>query len=307
MVLLPVTVGRGDISVSIQATGTVQPKNRLEIQPPISGRIEKVLVVEGDYVKKGTILAWMSSTERAALLDAARATGDAEVKHWEELYKATPLIAPLSGEIIARNIEPGQTVGSGTAVLVMNDYLIVKAQVDETDIGKIRVGQKAVIKMDAYPDQSIKAEVNHIAYEAKTSNNVTVYEIDVLPGNTPKFLRSGMTADVDFIISAKKNIVIVPEEAVTRQGTKATVLVPDRKNKGKSIARELKLGITDGKNSEVLHGLAEGDTILQYGIPELTRKKQQDSNPFMMRGPGGNRSTTRSGSGTRSGGGGRSH
>ena len=72
----PTKVTRGGLQVSILATGAVSPENRLEIKPPIAGRVEQVLVEEGQMVKKGDILAWMSSTERAAVLDAARAQGE---------------------------------------------------------------------------------------------------------------------------------------------------------------------------------------------------------------------------------------
>src|SRR3954470_5738623 len=84
-----VPVKRGDLQITVLATGTVQPENRLEIKPPIAGRIEQVLVQEGQNVKKGQLLAWMSSTERAAMLDAARSQGPAEVKKWEQLYRPT--------------------------------------------------------------------------------------------------------------------------------------------------------------------------------------------------------------------------
>lgn len=68
-------IENGNLEVTILATGTVQPENRLEIKPPVPGRIEEVLVKEGQVVKRGDVLAWMSSTERAALLDAARSQG----------------------------------------------------------------------------------------------------------------------------------------------------------------------------------------------------------------------------------------
>jgi len=70
-----VRVTRGNILASIPATGTVMPRNRLEIKPPVAGRVEQILVNEGHNVRKGEILAWMSSNDRAALLDAARAKG----------------------------------------------------------------------------------------------------------------------------------------------------------------------------------------------------------------------------------------
>ncbi|MGH7803131.1 MAG: efflux RND transporter periplasmic adaptor subunit, partial [Candidatus Binatia bacterium] len=182
-----VPVERGTIEVTALATGVVQPQNRLELKPPIAGRIERILVREGDRVGRGQILAWMSSLERAALLDAARAKGDAELAHWEELYKAAPLPAPIAGTIIARSVEPGQGVTTTDPVFVLSDRLIVKAQVDETDIGRIRIGEKASVTLDAYSDSKIEARVDHIAFEAVTVNNVTVYEVDVLPVTVPAF------------------------------------------------------------------------------------------------------------------------
>src|SRR3989339_238898 len=70
-----VKVTIGAISASIPSTGTVMPRNRVEIKPPVAGRIEDVLVNEGTHVRKGQIIAWISSNERAALLDAARTKG----------------------------------------------------------------------------------------------------------------------------------------------------------------------------------------------------------------------------------------
>jgi macrolide-specific efflux system membrane fusion protein len=71
----PVVVKRGNIRTVVLSTGTVQPENELAIKPPIDGRAEEVLVAVGDKVKKGQMLAWMSSSERAALLDVARSHG----------------------------------------------------------------------------------------------------------------------------------------------------------------------------------------------------------------------------------------
>ncbi len=281
-----VQVIRGDIQMSVLATGVVQPENRLEIKPPIGGRMEEVLVVEGQSVKNGEILAWISSTERAALLDAARAKGPGELTHWKDLYKPTPLIAPLDGMVIARNVEPGQTVTAQDAVLVMSDRLIVKASVDETDIGQIQLNQKAQITLDAYPGQMTSARVDHIAYEAKTVNNVTTYEVDVLPEAIPDFMRSGMTANVTFFIAERKDVLLVPAEGVNQEGKHAKVLVPDPSDKKGAVPHPVTIGITDGKKIEVLSGLKESDTILvpMMRIPHSSGVGQ--TNPFS---PYGNR------------------
>ncbi len=75
---------RGSIAIEFRETGTVSPRNRLEIKPQVSGRIEDVLVVEGQNVKKGEVIAWMSSTDRAALLDVTREKGEEEYRKWSD-------------------------------------------------------------------------------------------------------------------------------------------------------------------------------------------------------------------------------
>ncbi len=280
-----VQVKRGDLQVSVLATGVVQPENRLEIKPPVGGRMDQILIKEGETAKKGQILGWLSSTERAALLDAARAKGPGEVAHWEELYKPTPLIAPLDGVLIARNVEPGQTVTAQDAVLVMSDRLIVKASVDETDIGQIQLGQKARLTLDAYPDDKIGAEVDHIAYEAKTVNNVTTYEVDVLPKEKADFMRSGMTANVTFVVASKKDVLIVPAEGVNQADSRTMVLVPDPAGKKKPLAKEVTTGISDGKRVEIVSGLKEGESVLLQ-VLRVPRSGERQTNPFS---PMGNR------------------
>jgi macrolide-specific efflux system membrane fusion protein len=270
-------VERGNLQVSILSTGTVQPENRLEIKSPVAGRIDQVLVEEGNKVRKGQTLAWMSSTERAALLDAARARGPEEVRRWEELYKPAPIIAPLAGTIILRNVEPGQTITASDAVFAMSDRLTVKAQVDETDIAKIKLHQKADIILDAYPDQTLSAQVDQIAYEAKTVNNVTTYVVDVLPEKAPDFMRSGMTANVRFQQESKDNILLLPAEAIILSGGKSKVMVKTEE-RGHPEEREVELGISDGKRTEITSGLEEGDVVVRVDLSKM--EKQNSSNPF---------------------------
>ena len=260
----------GGIQVIITSTATVQPQNRLEIKPPINGRIDEILVREGQKVKVGEILAWMSSTERAALLDAARARGPEEIKYWQEVYKSTPLISPIDAEVIVSTDEPGQTVTSSEAVVVLSDHLIVQAQVDETDVGGIRVGQEAMISLDAYPKIKVNGRVDHIYYESKIVNNVTIYQVDIVPESVPEVFRSGMSATVNIIEKTKKDALLIPLEAVKRNSEGPYVLVSQGIDKP-PIERKIELGISDEKNTEVLSGLSEKDTILvknqKYALP----------------------------------------
>jgi macrolide-specific efflux system membrane fusion protein len=270
----------GSIRTFVSSTGTILPKNRLEIKPPVNGRIERILVKEGDEVKIGDILAWMSSTERAALLDAARGKGEQAVSYWETAYKPIPLIAAIDGEVIVEKIQPGQTVTASDPVMVLSDRLIVRAQVDETDIGKISLNKKAIISIDAYPDTKINSIVEHIYYESQTVNNVTIYEVDLVPEEIPKFFRSGMNASIDFIDQSSDNALLIPAEAVYKEKDVSYVLVKQGGD-AQPVRAAVKLGISDDKNAEVLSGITKDDIVIikskTYSLPKNTRGK----NPLM--------------------------
>lgn len=273
-----VKIERGDIEISILSTGTVAPKNRLEIKAPVAGRIDEVLVKEGQVVRKGQVLAMMSSTERAAMLDAARAKGAEELQKWSELYLATPVLSPINGTLILRSVEPGQTFTTTEAIFVISDRLTVQAQVDETDIAQIKLRSDASIALDAYPDQPMKAVVDQIAFDATTVNNVTTYVVNVAPDKVPEFMRSGMTANVTFKISSKRDILLVPNEAIKVISGRTTVNLQNAK--GEAITHDIETGISDGKMTEVLGGLAEGDRVLIAKVQLGSDSEKSGSNPF---------------------------
>jgi macrolide-specific efflux system membrane fusion protein len=282
-------VARGDVQVSIQTTGVIQPENRVEIKPPIAGRVEQWIVDQGKRVKQGEVLAWLSSTERAALLDAARAQGQAELEHWQTFFKPTPLVAPLDGVIIVRNVEAGQTVTQNDSVYVLSDHLMVKANVDETDIGQVKPGMEAQFNMDSYPNMNIEGKVVKIALESQTVNNVTTYEVDILPDQVPPVMKSGMTANVTLIVAEKKDVLVVPAEAVTRENGSSSVLVPGPSKKARGKPVEIETGLTDGKRYEVVSGLQEGDSVLiaSLSMKGAASSGEQQVNPLMPSRPRG--------------------
>ncbi len=289
------TVTREDIEELVLSTGTVQPENRVDIRSPINGRMEKVLVREGDRVKAGQIVAWISSVERAALLDAARAEGSDAVAYWETLYKPTPVIAPLDGTIIQRNIEPGQSFENTYQILVEANRLVVEGQVDETDIAQIKVGMPVEIRLDAYSKNPIPAKVLHIAFDSKVVNNVTTYVVDVLPEKEPDFMRSGMTANLKFYIDRKSGVLTIPAEAFrTLDGGRTVVQVRGPEDTVRE--KEVKLGLTDGKRVEVVSGLAENDVVLTLEVKRKERANRGGS-PFSPMGGGRPRKTSSAGSG----------
>jgi macrolide-specific efflux system membrane fusion protein len=273
----------GTIQTSISTTATVTPENRLEIRPPVNGRVDKILVKEGDYVKIGQTLALMSSTERAAVLDAARAQSKEQLAYWEEAFKPTPLLAPINGQVIVQTVQPGQTVTTNDAVTVLADRLIVQAQVDETDIGRVKLGQAAVVSLDAYPDTKVEGTVDHIYYESTLINNVTIYLVNIITKTVPAIFRSGMSANVDIIEQRKENILMIPLEAVKQDAEGSFVLISPKTGE-KPVKRRVQLGISDDNNVEVISGLETQDKIIiatQNYQP--SKNTEAGTNPFMPR------------------------
>jgi macrolide-specific efflux system membrane fusion protein len=295
-----VKVTQGTLRQVVQAAGNVQPLNKVSILPPISGRIDKILVMEGSYVKRGQILAWMSASDRAALLDTARSQGEDSVKYWEQAYKATPIVAPSSGLIIARNIVEGQTVSSDTDLYDLSDRLIVLGYVDETDLGKVHMRQPAEVTVEAYPDAPFKCSVSLIGHQAIKVNNVISYQVNLEPQKVPGELRAGMTANISFIVQQKDDVLLLPNFAVKGQqgGSIDLKVLTDPKKPAET--RTVQLGVSDGVRVEVVSGLDEGDTVL---VSSLDLPKAASGGPLSMSGSG-NQKGQGGGGGAGGGGGG---
>jgi macrolide-specific efflux system membrane fusion protein len=250
------------IEETVEATGSVVPDNRVEVKPAMSGRIEKLLVEEGAKVLQGQIIAWMSSADRAAILDGARAQGPEALKKWEDTYKATPVIAPLPGLIILKNVVEGQTVDQTVVIYAMSDVLIVQAQVDESDIGKIHIGMPARVILDSYPDKKVMGKVFDILYEGKNVSNVIQYSVKIRVDKVPDYYRSQMTANISFIVRKKEKALLVPASAVRDKDGVKQVLVPATEEGGRDTWQDVKTGIENDTSVEIVSGLNEGDTIL---------------------------------------------
>lgn len=282
-----VTVTSERLESSVEANGAVIPLNRIEVKPPIAGRVDRLLVDEGARVKAGEVIASMSSSDRAAVLDAARAKGPEEFKRWQDSYKATPILSPLAGVVILRNVVEGQTVDAGTVLYAVSDRLIVQAAVDESDIGKVTRGMPAHVVLDAYPDQKTVGTVTDILHEGKNVSNVITYGVKVSLGEVPDFFRSQMTATVRFIVAEKEDALVIPVAAVREgRGGRKRVLVPGPD--GKPEPREIETGLSAGDLVEVVSGLSEGDKVLlATGRWSPQRPAQSSPLGFGGRGRGG--------------------
>ena len=250
-------VESGPLRVTLRESALVEPEHRLTVTPPIPGRIDTINVANGVAVKQGQVLAWISSTDRAALMDAARAAGGKEIAFWEDVYKPAPLIAPLDGHIISTAVVPGQVVVTAQTVFTMSDHLIVQASVDETDLNHVWLGQTTDITFDSFPDAHLTGKVHEIAYDATTVNNVTTYTVNIFLDSTPDYVRSGLSANVFLLISDRKKVLRIPTDAITPEGD--VLLVQDKDQP--LVKRAVTVGLSDGTWTEVISGLSEGDWI----------------------------------------------
>jgi macrolide-specific efflux system membrane fusion protein len=276
---------RGDIEKTVEAAGEVAPLNRVEIKPSVAGRVEEVLVEEGRSVRPGQTLAWMSSQDRAAILDAARAEGPDAVRRWEQAYRPTPVKAPLGGVLILRSVVVGQTVDTGTTLFALSDKLIILAQVDEVDIGKVRLGQTARITLDADPATPFTGTVFAVLQEGKNVSNVITYDVKIAPDKAPPIFRSQMTANVSFLLDRRRGVVVVPAAAV-RAGSDGVKKVSLKGTDGKPRDAEVETGLENDEHVEIVAGVAEGDTLL-IRRPRYIPQQAAASSPLVMGGRSG--------------------
>ncbi|RZA12648.1 MAG: efflux RND transporter periplasmic adaptor subunit [Proteobacteria bacterium] len=127
--------------------------------------------------------------------------------------------------------------------------------------------------------------MDKLAFEAVTTSNVTTYTTDVVPIKTPDFMRSGMTANVTFYADTRENVLLVPTESIRSEGGKTFVMVKNPDPKGEAINKPIKIGITDGKKTEVLEGVTEGEVLLISDVSLEDPAKA--ANPFMPSRPRG--------------------
>jgi macrolide-specific efflux system membrane fusion protein len=253
---------RGVLVTKTQAIASVEPENRVLVTPSVAGRAEEVLFTEGQQVVKGQVLAWVSSSERTALMDSLKMKESTpeERRMVEEAYNLTPVVAPIAGMVVKRAVEPGQSVSPAKELAVISDRLIVKTFVDETDIGAVREGQRAEFYLDAFAKEKREGRVLAISHESTMKDGVVVYEVKVLPAGGLSALRSGMTADVLIVTGNKKNVLTLPKKAVKYRDGEATVSLK-ASAAAKLEDKKIKVGASDEARIEVTEGLAETDTV----------------------------------------------
>ena len=137
------------------------------------------------------------------------------------------IVAPMSGKVINRNVEQGQTVAASfstpTLFTITDDLKVMKIliNVDESDIGQIKLGQNVQFTVEAYPNKKFSGKVVQIRLNPETIQNVVNYTVVVNADNSGKLLLPGMTATADFYIDQRKDVLLVPNAALRFQPTEA--------------------------------------------------------------------------------------
>lgn len=204
--------------------------------------------------------------------EAQVAQAQASLKQLEEQLSYTAITSPMDGVILSRDVEKGDAVSSilvlgSTSTLVMTigdiHQVYVQGKVDESDIGKIYLGQTARIRVESFKDKSFYGKVTRIAPLGVEKDNVTTFEVRVSIDNPGGELKANMTANAEVILEEHKNVVTVPEQAVLfDKDRNASVEVPDPKQKTGRRAVAIKSGISNGTKIEVLAGLQPGETVI---------------------------------------------
>ena len=204
---------------------------------------------------------------RAAIAQARAAAERAE----EELANAT-IRSPIRGMVLARDLEVGSPVSSilnlganATLVTVLGDVsqVYVKGKVDETDVGLVRLGQPARIKVETFKDRAFEGKVTRIAPMGTERDNVVSFEVRVSIDNASGELRANMTANAEIVLEEHKGTLIIPETAVFYDAAKKTfadVHDPDAENGRRRVP--ITLGVSNGTRTQVLSGLTEGQRVV---------------------------------------------
>jgi HlyD family secretion protein len=205
---------------------------------------------------------------------AAVRVAQAQVNYSKDQLDKTYIRTPISGTVLQLAAQQGETLAAGlsapTLIIVADlNRLQVDAFVDETDVGKVKLGQAADVTVDAYPHHIFKGQVTKIAAGSTIQQGVVTYDVTIAIQDPKHLLRPDMTASTTIDTGTRSNVLLVPSEAVKLGVRGSTVNVLTKKG-GQTVLqpRRVKTGGSDGVNTEIRSGLNEGDTVVLAGLPQ---------------------------------------
>jgi len=246
--------------------------------------VSKNLIAQSDFDTAETNYETAQASVSAAKAQIAQT--EAALKSAEINLQYTRIISPVDGVVISRSVDVGQTVAASfqtpTLFTIAQDLtkMQIDTNVDEADIGKIRVGQNVDFTVDAYPEITFKGTVWQIRNAPIIVQNVVTYDVVIKVDNPELKLKPGMTANVSIITSFKKDILKIPNASLRFMPPEEEKITIDKKGTGIWIIQKGELkripivtGISDGNYTELVSGaLKEGQEVI---IESLTNKKEQ--------------------------------
>lgn len=264
---------------------------------------EKGLVAADDF--DNAKLSYTQAKEQVA-------SAKEEVQRAQTNLGYATITSPIDGVVLSKSVEEGQTVAASFSTpelfTIAQDLtnMQVVADVDEADIGDVKEGERVTFTVDAYPDDTFEGEVKQVRQEATTTNNVVTYEVVISAPNADLKLKPGLTANVTIYTAERKGVLSVPSKALRFTPQKETVGkmkivdVANAKNKvwtieGNSIvAHKVNIGMTDGTNTQIVGGIAEGTKVVTGlnvtgGEEKMPMEAQGEKSPFAPGPPGKNK------------------
>ena len=189
--------------------------------------------------------------------------------------------APAGGTVLSRAVNPGDPIvpltsyqpGTEMATIADMSDLIFKGTVDEIDVGKLAAGMQTRIKVGALPTDVVTGRVSRIAPQAQQKEGATLFDVEIeLDPGQKITLRAGYSANADVIIREKKDVLVVPERLVTFEdgGKKTFVELPPATPKAEAKKVDVKVGISDGLNIEIVSGLKKGEKVVERPPKEIS-------------------------------------
>jgi HlyD family secretion protein len=256
-------------------------------------------------VKAATDASYEEAVNRLAQAETSLANAKANLHQAQVNLSYAEIYSPIDGVILDRSVEQGQTVAASfntpTLFTIANDLkkMQVEADVDEADIGRVRVGQLVRFTVDAYSDDLFEGMVNQIRLQPTVTNNVVTYTVIVEAPNPEEKLYPGMTASITIVAQSERGIT-VPAEALyfipqaeifahLKMNPQFPASMPGfmgkivwLQNADSLVGREIKTGLSDGVNVIVMEGLKSGEAVvLSASIGKPVLPETPSSNPFM--------------------------
>lgn len=261
----------------------------------------KLKVDELQSTYEAALHTLQSSELNLTVLECELEAADARIAQAEEALSYTTITAPIDGTITRIEAEVGEMaiVGTmnnpGTVIMEVGDLseMLVVAQVDEADVSKLRVGQKARVNIQAWPDKVFSGVVQTIALSRKVGTDGSkYYETEVLLVDPNEQVFTGMTADVDIEVATHKDVMVLPSQAVLgRKVDELPVEIRDKLSEeekkkaytsvvycckdGKAVATLVKIGASNTTHTVILDGLTDSDRIVVGPYKELENLKHE--------------------------------